>query len=546
MFQNYYTLLKLKSELTLLIGTKLIEFFSQDKNSIYCKFYNGVKEIFLHFSSIPFCSSLYIDERFVRAKSNTVDLCNEIIGDYLQEINVAKYERIIELKFIKYSIYCYIFGNTNSNLFVCDNKNGTQNRVIFALNNSHKYLWNELIHKKGNAIDFLEFAQNKTLFEALSKSNLLLEKYYAIEFCKQNNLFENMKFDNLLESFTVSELNEIKEQVSKFTQSLISHSKVYILNELNSQENFFSLIPLNNYQIIKEFDTVSEGLKYISIQNHIEQKKKEIENELLPKLRKNFNQLTENIRHSENLDNIINRADKYRNFAELLISQPNVKQRVGEEIDILDWTGNNQKIKLDAKLTLLENSNKYFIKSRKSLKEVDIKKKRLPLLKEELVKVCNAIDRIENAGSIKDLEKIRNEFIKQHLVIMQNEERPISTKFRVFELGDGYTLYVGKNATNNDELTMKFAKPNDVWLHSRGSSGSHCVVKGGNSEDKLPKPILKLAAEIAAYYSGSKNAKYTPVCYTQKKYVHKPKGAKAGTVSLQREEIIMVEPKIPE
>ena len=111
-----------------------------------------------------------------------------------------------------------------------------------------------------------------------------------------------------------------------------------------------------------------------------------------------------------------------------------------------------------------------------------------------------------------------------------------------------YTLYVGKNAANNDELTMKFAKPNDIWLHARGSSGSHCIIRSSNSikNEKTPKLILKKAAEIAAYYSDAKNSKYTPVCYTKKKYVHKPKNANVGSVVLQREEIIMVEPKLPD
>ena len=130
---------------------------------------------------------------------------------------------------------------------------------------------------------------------------------------------------------------------------------------------------------------------------------------------------------------------------------------------------------------------------------------------------------------------------------MQDKERPIETKFRKFQLGEGYVLYVGKNAANNDELTMRFAKPNDIWLHARGSSGSHCVIKSesGKKDEKVPKTILKAAAEIAAFYSGAKNAKYTPVCYTQKKYVHKPKGANVGAVTLQREDIIMVEPRQP-
>ena len=228
------------------------------------------------------------------------------------------------------------------------------------------------------------------------------------------------------------------------------------------------------------------------------------------------------------------------------MAQPNVKIKVGDKIELNDWNGKQVEIKLDNKLTLLDNANKYFSKYKKSLAEADIKQKRVPILKNKLKIIQDNISLINNAKNLKELQKIRNNLIQDTIVIMQQETQPINIKFRVFELDENYTLYVGKNASNNDELTMKFAKPNDIWLHARGSSGSHCVIKSkSNKNEKIPKIILQKAAEIAAYYSGAKNAKYTPVCYTQKKYVHKPTNANTGAVVLQREEIIMVEPKLP-
>ncbi|MFA6571939.1 MAG: NFACT RNA binding domain-containing protein, partial [Bacteroidota bacterium] len=94
-------------------------------------------------------------------------------------------------------------------------------------------------------------------------------------------------------------------------------------------------------------------------------------------------------------------------------------------------------------------------------------------------------------------------------------------------------------------LTMRFAKANDIWLHARGSGGSHAVLRMSSKEAKPPKQILIKAAEITAYYSQARNAKYTPVCYTYKKYVHKPKGSNPGSVVISKEEVIMVEPKLP-
>ena len=539
MLQNYYTLLKLKKELNSLIGMKLIEFFSQEKDSITFNFFDGAKETFLHFSAVPFFSALYINHRFSRAKSNTSDLCPELLGDYLQEIIVYESERIIEFKFIKFAVIFHIFGGANSNLFVCKN----DKKIVFALNNSEKFLTQKLLTVKGNAQDFLD-CKDKTLLDSLAKSNLLLGKNYATEFCFLNDL--NDKKDFLIENFSENELQEIYQKATAFAKNLTEHSEVYKLKNIENNEIIFSLIPLNNFEILKSFDSTSDGIKSVVVQNFVDSRKKELLKDLLPKLKRDFKRLNDSIKISENLTEPLERADKYRSYAELLLSQPNIKQRVGEEIELSDWNGKTEKIKLDAKLTLLENANKYFSKSRKALVDAETREKRLPILKAKLENIKSEIEKIENANSIKDLEKMKNELVKQSTIIMQNEERPIATKFRVFDLGEGYTLYVGKNAANNDELTMKFAKPNDIWLHARGSSGSHCVVKGDTNDGKLPKPILKAAAEIAAYYSGAKNAKYTPVCYTQKKYVNKPKGANVGAVTLQRESVIMVEPRVPQ
>jgi predicted ribosome quality control (RQC) complex YloA/Tae2 family protein len=73
-------------------------------------------------------------------------------------------------------------------------------------------------------------------------------------------------------------------------------------------------------------------------------------------------------------------------------------------------------------------------------------------------------------------------------------------------------------------------------------SGSHAVLRG---HQPIPAHILEKAAEITAYYSQSRKASFVPVCYALKKYVRKPKGAGPGAVVMEREEVIMVEPRLP-
>ncbi len=561
MLQNYYTLIKLKDELSQLIGTKLIQSFSQEKDTITFDFFDGKKETFLHFTNVPYSAALYIYNNMIRAKSNSIDLCNDLLGDYLQDIRVIENERIIELKFIRHKIICHIFGGGNANLFLC-NKN---NKILFALNNTQKIIgldykaeMQKRVQNDDNKADSGQLSavydNNFTILDYLTKSNFMFGKLYAMQFCYTNGLSEKQDYNRFLNDLSQAEKDDLYKKATEFSDYLLDQKQFYILkntdNEtsqsLNTKPLFLSLIPLTNYEIVKTFDSISDAIKYRCVQTIIERRKNEIEKELLPKLKRDEKKILKTIDICSNINESLERADKYRVFAELLLSQPNVKQRIPDQIELQDWNNNTIIIPLDGKFTLLENANKYFTKSRKALEEASYREKRLPELKIKLEQIRTAIDRINSTEYISDLEKIRKEFIKKSIVIMQTEERPIATKFRTFELGDGYTIYVGKNAANNDELTMGFAKPNDIWLHARGASGSHCVIKGGDSDGKLPKHILIKAAEITAHYSGAKNAKYTPVVYTQKKYVHKPKGAKQGSVTLQKETTIMVEPKAPE
>jgi predicted ribosome quality control (RQC) complex YloA/Tae2 family protein len=118
--------------------------------------------------------------------------------------------------------------------------------------------------------------------------------------------------------------------------------------------------------------------------------------------------------------------------------------------------------------------------------------------------------------------------------------------FRIFRLDLGYEVWVGKDSSANDLLTFKYTKQNDLWFHVRGTSGSHTVLKiPDKSDGKIPKEIIKAAAEICAYYSKAKNAKNVTVAYTESKNVQKYKGAKSGSVVIKGEKAVKVSPGLP-
>lgn len=122
---------------------------------------------------------------------------------------------------------------------------------------------------------------------------------------------------------------------------------------------------------------------------------------------------------------------------------------------------------------------------------------------------------------------------------------PNIKRFRIFKLKEGFEVWVGKDSSANDLLTIKYTRQNDLWFHVKGSSGSHTVLKIPENSELVPKEYIKTAASIAAFYSKSKNAKNIPVSYTPAKYVQKYRGAKSGSVIIKNEKIVKVTPGLP-
>jgi predicted ribosome quality control (RQC) complex YloA/Tae2 family protein len=117
------------------------------------------------------------------------------------------------------------------------------------------------------------------------------------------------------------------------------------------------------------------------------------------------------------------------------------------------------------------------------------------------------------------------------------EEPPAS--HRTFRSLAGVPILVGKGAAENDELTVRVARGNDVWLHARGRPGAHVVMKlprGGSPDQES----LLDAAHLAAHFSDARGEAAPEVIYTRAKWVRKTRGAAPGAVTYSQEKAIAV------
>jgi predicted ribosome quality control (RQC) complex YloA/Tae2 family protein len=95
---------------------------------------------------------------------------------------------------------------------------------------------------------------------------------------------------------------------------------------------------------------------------------------------------------------------------------------------------------------------------------------------------------------------------------------------------------VGRSARDNDALTFKVARGNDVWLHARGLQGAHVLLPGaGEAPDSR---ALGDAALLAAHFSSARGEERAEVAWTRRKHVRKPRGAAPGAVTISQEKTL--------
>jgi len=106
---------------------------------------------------------------------------------------------------------------------------------------------------------------------------------------------------------------------------------------------------------------------------------------------------------------------------------------------------------------------------------------------------------------------------------------------------DGFTVLIGKNSRQNEEVTFYQATANDIWLHARGVPGAHVIIKAAGRE--IPRSTIEQAASLAAYYSQARGTTTAPVDYTLQRYVRHMKGGGPGMVIYEKERTLYVAPE---
>ena len=239
------------------------------------------------------------------------------------------------------------------------------------------------------------------------------------------------------------------------------------------------------------------------------------------------------------------KRDKYKIYGELLNAYGYSVPAGEKSCEVLNYyTGENIRIPLDPTLTPQQNAQKYFDRYARMKRTNEALTRLTAEVKAEIDHLRSIQNALEFSTTDGDLSQIRREmeesgFLRRRYT-GRKDQRGEGKKGRArtpqilplhYISSDGYDIYVGKNNTQNDEITFHMADSRDIWFHANDMPGSHVILRtGGRSMDEIPDRVFEEAAALAAYYSSGREQGKVEIDYLERRNVKKPSGAAPGFV----------------
>ena len=326
------------------------------------------------------------------------------------------------------------------------------------------------------------------------------------------------------------------------TDDRLSNFRKFFNQETNPclTDKSFSCVPFST-KIEGHFSSLSQLLdvfyKDKAERDRVKQQASELIRRVENELQKNRQKLKKQEKELQATEN----AEEFRQKGELLTTflhqVPNDQDQV-----VLDNYYTNQPITiaLDKALTPNQNAQKYFKRYQK-LKEAV---KYLTELIEETkatILYLESVETVLNQAGLDEITEIREELIQTGFIRRRQREKIQKRKKpEKYLASDGETIIlVGRNNLQNEELTFKIARKEELWFHAKDIPGSHVVISGNlNPSDEVKTD----AAELAAYYSKGRLSNLVQVDMIEVKKLNKPTGGKPGFVTYTGQKTLRVTP----
>ena len=206
-----------------------------------------------------------------------------------------------------------------------------------------------------------------------------------------------------------------------------------------------------------------------------------------------------------------------------------------------DQPGISVEIELEPLATPARNAQLYYTRYQKQKRAQENLRTQFEQLSQELAYLESVQCMLEQAQSARETREIEEELIAGGYLSRRSKRKPEAVSAPLtLALAGGGVIIVGKNNRQNDLVTFKLSRPDDIWFHTKDIPGSHVLLRPSGAPDAA---ALQTAAMVAAYFSKARHSSQVPVDYTLRRYVKKPSGAKPGFVIYDRQTTLFVTPQ---
>lgn len=513
------------------------------------------------FISISGSPRMYFSDEIFDSPQNPPAFCmllrKHLENNQILEVSQYKMDRIIKIlvksrdelgEYSKKALIIELMGKHSNVILIDDDSKkiiDSLKRINFNLSSVREILPG-LTYNPEDISEGLDPCQVDSIRDLVkdSRENLNIKSFFLKNFtgispqmCNEIEYRSNIDFKRNLSSLTEPEIIELDKIFSKIFKIV--------------RENNFSPIKIYREDLFKDFYSIDleslndkEKIKVESISSLLEEfyNSKFLRDSLGSKskelkkiVKKNIEKLNRKLSNQANELNVALNREKFKVYADLISSNFYKIEKGADSVTVENFYDEMKEIKipLDPTFDGPSNAAKYYKKYSKLKNAASFLTEQIEIGKSEISYLESMLLNIDFAERPDEIDELYEEMEKEGYLKKKKKnnkkKKDSDENYITVKTEDGFDIYIGKNNRQNDYLTHKKAKKNDLWFHVKDAPGSHVILKNDNRD--FTNNSLLTAAKLAAKYSSLSKSQNIPVDYTFKMYVKRHPAKKPGLVT---------------
>lgn len=513
------------------------------------------------FISISGSPRMYFSDEIFDSPQNPPAFCmllrKHLENNQILEVSQYKMDRIIKIlvksrdelgEYSKKALIIELMGK-HSNIILIDDDSkkiiDSLKRINFNLSSVREILPG-LTYNPEDISEGLDPCQVDSISDLIknSEENLSIKSFFLKNFtgispqmCNEIEYRSNIDFKRNLSALTepeIIELDKIFSEIFKIVRdNIFSPIKIY-REDLFKDFYSIDLESLNDKEKIK-VDSISSLLEEFYNSKFLRDSLGSKSKELKKIVKKNIEKLNRKLSNQANELNVALNREKFKVYADLISSNFYKIEKGADSVTVENFYDEmkEMKIPLDPTLDGPSNAAKYYKKYSKLKNAASFLTEQIEIGKSEISYLESILLNIDFAERPDEIDELYEELEKEGYLKKKKKnnkkKKDSDENYITVKTEDGFDIFVGKNNRQNDYLTHKKAKKNDLWFHVKDAPGSHVILKNDNRD--FTNNSLLTAAKLAAKYSSLSKSQNIPVDYTFKMYVKRHPAKKPGLVT---------------